>query len=50
MEAEGESSGSAFDAVHGKTGNLNATAIAIAEKAANMIRGHPPLAPEDPRP
>lgn len=30
------------------TGNLNATIIAIAEKAADMILGKPPLAPENP--
>ena len=31
------------------TGNLNATIIAMAEKAADMILGRPPLLPEDPR-
>ena len=31
------------------TGNLYATVIAIAEKAADMILGHEPLAPEDPK-
>lgn len=31
------------------TGNLNATVIAMAEKAADMIIGRPPLPPEDPR-
>jgi len=31
------------------TGNLNATIIAMAEKAADMILGRPPLPPEDPR-
>ena len=31
------------------TGNLNATVIAMAEKAADMILGRPPLPPEDPR-
>ena len=31
------------------TGNLNATVIAMAEKAADMMLGNPPLPPEDPR-
>ena len=31
------------------TGNLNATIIAMAEKAADMILGRPPLPAEDPR-
>ena len=31
------------------TGNPNATVIAMAEKAADMILGRPPLPPEDPR-
>ena len=31
------------------TGNLNATIIAMAEKAADMILGRKPLTPEDPR-
>jgi choline dehydrogenase len=31
------------------TGNLYATVIMMAEKASDMILGHPSLPPEDPR-